>query len=369
MAQKLKIAFDAKRLFNNFTGLGNYSRTLVRNLQKFYPEHEYHLFTPKLIENNETSEFLESSKFIIHKCPHSFGWYWRQFQITSELEKLDIDIYHGLSHELPVGIKNSKTKSVVSFHDLIYEKYPQDYSWIDRKTYRFKYKTSAQVANSVVAISDSTKSDLVKLYGINREKITVIYQTCHNSFIEQTQTTKNPTDFDRYFLYVGSVIPRKGLKRIVQAYAKIDAPKRIPLLIIGDGKGYKNECLELINNYKLENSILFQDYVSNDRLIDFYSNAEALIYPSIYEGFGIPIIEANMSGTQVITSNVSSMPEAASPDSILIDPSNIDALAKAIKSLKPSSVADKNKRREWSLQKFNPKVLSSQLMSHYRSLL
>ncbi|MBC7886238.1 MAG: glycosyltransferase, partial [Saprospiraceae bacterium] len=170
--KKLIIAFDAKRLFNNFTGLGNYSRTLVKNLQTYFPEHEYHLFTPAISKNEETTYFLDKDKFVIHTASFNHPL-WRSVGIAEEINKLNPDIFHGLSHEIPFGVSKNVTK-VVTFHDLIYEKYPEQFGLWDRWMFKLKYRSSAQRADAIVAISDSTKHDLSSLYNIKEQKISVI---------------------------------------------------------------------------------------------------------------------------------------------------------------------------------------------------
>ncbi|HCV50011.1 MAG TPA: glycosyltransferase family 1 protein, partial [Saprospirales bacterium] len=131
MVKKLKIGFDAKRLFHNRTGLGNYSRTLVRNLQRLYPEHEYHLFTPKISQDSEVLYFLDKEKFIIHTCNGNFGSFWRSRGVTKEINAVGMDIYHGLSHEIPLNSHSLDAKTVVTMHDLIFEYYPEQFGLLD----------------------------------------------------------------------------------------------------------------------------------------------------------------------------------------------------------------------------------------------
>lgn len=364
----MKIGFDAKRLFNNFTGLGNYSRTLVRNLQKYFPENEFHLYTPKLIKNRETAYFFDQAKFSIHTCPHKFNWYWRQFQLTGLIKQHRLDVFHGLSHELPNKIDTIENcKTILSFHDLIYEKYPEQFPYFDRLGYQRKYKRSAQLADVVVSISKSTEKDLLELYKIKKDKIQVIYQTCHDVFFNEG-TLKNPSPFQNYFLYVGSIIPRKGLKKIVEAYSVIGDDSMIPIVVIGNGKQYFEEVKESIDQYQLGNKFHFIHQVDNDVLPAYYQNARALVFPSIYEGFGIPAIESLLSNTPVITSNVSSLPEAAGEGSILIDPLDVQALAKALKQLNddPERATKLGEQgRNYAVKTFHPKHVTSQVFKSY----
>ena len=148
---KLVFAFDAKRLFSNFTGLGNYSRTLLKNLAEYYPQHEYHLFTPRIVKNEETVFFLEDSRFVVH-TPRVSHPFWRGFTMSAEVNALKPTLFHGLSHEIPFGLDHH-ILSVVTFHDLIYELYPHQFGFWDRWMYRWKYRSSAQRADAIVSIS------------------------------------------------------------------------------------------------------------------------------------------------------------------------------------------------------------------------
>ena len=131
----MKLAFDAKRLFNNHTGLGNYSRSLVRNLQDLFPTIDYHLFTPEKKQSSSTAYFFEAQKFHVHESKARIKAYWRSFSIVKDLQKAGINIYHGLSNELPHNINNSGIKSVVTIHDLIFKIYPETYSIGERLIY------------------------------------------------------------------------------------------------------------------------------------------------------------------------------------------------------------------------------------------
>lgn len=327
---RLKIGFDAKRLFENNTGLGNYSRNLVMSLSKAYPEHEYHLFTPKLIQNEITKPFLNSDKFNVHTndtiLPNTV---WRSWHISRLVNRLKLDIYHGLSHELPWG-DMGKAKKLVTFHDLIWEVYPELFSLIDRALYRLKYRYAANKADLVLAVSKSTAVDVSKYYQMPTDKIAITYQSCGKHF-EVTPRTNIPR---KHHLYVGSIIPRKGLDRIIKAYDLLKVSAIKPLIVVGKVEGqYATECVQLVKSLGLEESITFVGALTYDALTTYYDGAVSLIYPSIYEGFGIPIIEARYRGCNIITSNNSAMPEAAGKDDILIDPMDINALAQAIKNI------------------------------------
>jgi glycosyltransferase involved in cell wall biosynthesis len=366
--KKLKLGFDAKRLFNNFTGLGNYSRTLVRNLNKFYPELEIHLFTPSVTENAETLEFLKYPyKLHVNRSiwPDTV---WRTLLMSKLINKLNLDVFHGLSHEIPFGIQKT-TKTLVSIHDLIYLKLPHTFSWIDRLSFDLKYRSSANRADHLIAISTKTKEDVMIEYKIKEEKISLVYQACHDAFFD------SELDFydlkkDDYFLYVGSITERKSLKLIIEAYRHWNKTDRIPCYVIGNGRAYYREAQNLIRDYKLDEHFHFIGNIANDQLIGYYSHAKATILPSLYEGFGIPVIESLLCSTPVICTDNSALPEAAGPGAILIKPGDVKGLLDAMCRIMDVS---QNRHmvkegREYVVENFSADKTAKRLMEVYTAI-
>lgn len=362
------IAFDAKRLFTNFTGLGNYSRTLVKNLQKYYPQHEYHLFTPKITETEETRFFLDTNKFTIHSSSEPL---WRTYKMSFVINKLNPDIFHGLSHEIPLGLKNN-IKKVVTFHDLIYEIYPKQFGIWDRNMYKLKYKKAAKTADMVLCISKSTQNDLVQLYKIPLEKTCIVYQSCQDVFQENSDTLPTISVPEvPYYLYVGSLIPRKNLISIVQSFAALSDSFKKPFVIVGSGPyKYVDEVKRQISELNLESWFHFFSHVDNHQLVYIYDNSYLLCYPSVYEGFGIPVIESLFRKKPVITSNLSSLPEAAGPGGLLVDPTDPADIKLAFEKL-----SDKNLYKKLSFDghdyvnnHFSMKATADCLMDLYLSL-
>jgi len=372
----LIIAFDAKRLFNNNTGLGNYSRTLVRNLQKYYPQHKYHLFTPKIIINDETQYFLDTSKFIIH-TPKRSPFLYRSWLMSREINNLQPDIFHGLSHEIPFGL-HKNIKSVVTFHDLIYEKFPSQFGLWDRYAYKIKYKSSAFRSDYILAISQSTKNDLKDIYHLDDRKIHVVYQSCHSDFqlLELPKNTLLPKKIiglKDYFLYVGSIIERKGLLDIVKAYSELPTNFQRPFVVVGSGKGhYMQSVHNLIEQYHLKDKFIFLNSISNHQLVIIYDNCFIFIYPSIYEGFGIPIIESLYRKKPVITTTESSLPEAAGPGALLVKPNNVKGIVESIITLttqKDTYYSKGQRGHEYVKEKFSDDITAKSLMQFYKYIL
>lgn len=373
----LRIGYDAKRLFNNFTGLGNYSRTLLKDLATYFPDNAYFLYSPKVKKNEETHFFLNSALYEV-KIPDNRipAFYWRTWGVKSNLKKHKIQLYHGLSHEIPRGIQESGIKTVVTIHDLIFKRYPQQYKWIDRQIYDNKFRYACQNADMVVAISESTKQDIIDFYQIPAEKIRVIYQSCHERFLTEKGPKVIQAVLEKYglpsnfLLYVGSIIERKNLLGIVKAVEQLSQATLLPVVIVGKGSTYLRQVQDYIHKRGLQKLFFFIQPEFED-LPALYQKARIFLYPSFCEGFGIPILEALLSRTPVITSNISSLPEAAGPDSCLIDPHRPEQIAKSIENI----LTDED-RRALMIQKgyeyahrFQGKVLTKQMTSLYQEIL
>lgn len=370
------IGFDAKRAFNNFTGLGNYSRTLIETLAKHYPHHQYHLFTPNITEHPRI-DFLKSYPSVSAHFPTGLMGFlapmWRSYFIKKDISKHKIDIFHGLSHELPLKIpKNVKT--VVTIHDLIHEHYPEFYSFIDTKIYSWKFRAACEKADVVVAISEATKKDIMDFYKIDEHKIKVIYQSCDPQFKTPLSTAakirRNPLPPEHYVLYVGTVNERKNLLGLVKALQLLDNQLNMKLVVVGEGGKY----FEIVKKYIIENGLQTKVvFLSNVPFTDFpslYQNAQALVLPSFREGFGIPIIEALWSKCPVITSAGGCFPEAGGPDSIYINPSDPTAIARAIEQVSTNKALRERMilRGLEYVQKFDEKNIGAEWIKLYESL-
>lgn len=176
----MRIGFDAKRAFLNNTGLGQYSRNLLSALFAGYPQHEYHLMTTKV-----TDMFQPPAHVSVHipkGLYKTFPALWRSNGVRHDLKQSGIQLYHGLSHELPVGLQRMGIKTVVTMHDLIFERYPEQYKPLDVAIYRKKFRYAASHADAVIAISRQTKDDLMQFYKVPQHKIHVCYQSCNPAF-------------------------------------------------------------------------------------------------------------------------------------------------------------------------------------------
>ena len=333
----MRIGFDAKRAFLNNTGLGNYSRDTIRVLSHYYQDNKYLLYTPKETENSRLS-FLKNRKNTSIRTPQSLinkalKSYWRSKSIVRDLFTNKIDIYHGLSHELPLGIEKTNIKTVVTIHDLIFIRYPNLFRTIDRKIYYKKFKSACDRANKIIAVSQQTKQDIIDFFLIPEEKIQVVYQGCNKIFQDEiSENIKQGTRAkhnlpENYLLYVGSIEERKNLLTLLKVLKELPNQK---LVVIGNGKGYKIKCLRFIAKHNFSDRIIFLSELHLEEMASIYQNAQTLIYPSIFEGFGIPILEALFSKTPVITSEGGCFSEAGGPHSKYINPLSVQEMKEAI---------------------------------------
>jgi glycosyltransferase involved in cell wall biosynthesis len=342
----MRIGFDAKRAFNNYSGLGNYSRYIISNICRFYPENECLLYTPSIADKDlfqvPEASMIKVPKSTIGKYSSS---YWRSFRLSNWLEKDNIDIYHGLSNELPYGIHKSKICSIITIHDLIFLEHPELYKPFDRYIYKKKVQYGAHAANGIIAVSEQTKQDIVRFLDVDESRVSVVYQGCHRQFFQRVsqetlQFTRQRFDLPaEYLLYVGTIEERKNLLKIVEALhqGSID----IPLVVVGRKTAYYNQVKAFIEKNRMKN-IHFLEQVQTTDLPSIYQGSSAFIYPSAYEGFGIPILEALNSGIPVITSKGGCLEETAGKGGILINPSDRDEMLHAISQvLEDSALRDR----------------------------
>lgn len=370
------IGFDAKRAFFNSSGLGNYSRNLLKALVKNFPGNLYYLFTPKtknrfILDNDEQFRIIKPDRFI-YKLLNSL---WRRVYMTNDIKRNELDIYHGLSHELPVGIEKTGVKSVVTVHDLIFIRFPELYRWIDRKIYTRKIIHACRVSDRIVAISKQTKEDLITCLGINPDKITVIYQGCnpcfHDDYSEEyRKEIRSKFNLpEKYLLYVGTVEERKNLLSIIKALHIADID--IPLVVVGRKVNpYYKKILNYIKDHRLD-KIIFLEGISNSDLPVIYRDAECFIYLSIVEGFGIPLLEALVSRTPVITTEGGCFSEAAGPGSLYVDPHDPEKIGKAIlKVTSDKDLRDKMiKTGAGYADNFKDDIIARDYMMLYQSML
>jgi len=370
----MRIGYDAKRLFCNHRGLGNYSRDLIRILSQYFPDNRYDLYTTDIkleVPINAQNTSIIQPDGIYKFLPSSL---WRSYGLNAEIVRHGDDIFHGLSQELPIGIEKLPIKKIVTFHDAIFMRYPELYGASYRKIFTAKNFYSCRVADRIIAISEQSKQDTIEFFDADPAKVEVVYQGCNNIFrhsasAEEKQTIRNrynlPAD---YLLFVGAIEPRKNIASIIQAIyqEKID----IPLVVIGRKTNYTNDLQQLATQLNLSTRILFLHQVETIDLPAIYQMAQLFIYPSIFEGFGIPILEALCSETPVITSSGSCFEETGGKFSLYVSPQNAHEIGNAIHTVLQDSNLQKTMKKEGLLhaQNFTDDKIADRLMSLYKSV-
>jgi len=371
----MNFGFEAKRVFHNKTGLGNYSRDLVRILSNYFPGNNYFLYNPK--KNKKTFFVLNNTNVFernpISKFNQKFKNYWRQNSVVKDLVKDEIVLYHGLSGELPSGLSKKGIKSIVTIHDLIFVRYPKLYSFFDRKIHFYKFKKAAINADLIIAISEQTKKDIITYLHIDASKIVVVYQGCQDVFkkeyseLEKQLVSKKYNLPQKFVLNVGTIEERKNALTIVKAIKDLD----IDLVLIGKKTDYADRIYQYIIENKLEKRVHFLKGLTSTDLAIIYQLATVFVYPSLFEGFGIPIIEALYSKIPVITTENGVFPEAAGPNSLFIEPFDVKDLSDKIALvLQDSSLASKMKEEGWQfVQQFNDEEIAKNIMNCYLQVL
>lgn len=364
----MRIGFDAKRLYNNFTDLGNHSRTTIDILTAEFPEHEYFLYTPKVRLNGTTLPYLEKMGCLtVQPKGMMRGSAWRTYELVKDMKRDGIEVFHGLSNEMPVGLFHSGIASVVTIHDVAFRMFPDLYHWHDRKIYDMKWQYACNHADRIICISECTKRDVLEFYNVPEHKVEVVYQPVSPLFyqpIERKQTKP-------YMLYVGTINSMKNLLGVVKAMELMPEDVKLPLFVVGGGGSYKKKVQQYIAEKKMEKWFVWFDMVDKTELQRLYTDAQLFVYPSFYEGFGLPVVEAQLCGCPVVTSNVSSLPEAGGPWAQKADPNNPeDICTKMMALLTDEELRQKTIEgaRNYASETFSPHQLARQLMGVYEKI-
>lgn len=332
------VGFDAKRVVRNGTGLGAYGRNLVNDLAALYPHMQLLLYAPDegredLARQVKSAQNLcmvypKGAKNALQKAA------WRSRGVVKDLLRDGVNVFHGLSGELPKGVKAAGIDTVVTIHDLIFMRHPEFYHWWDALIYRWKFRQTLKEAHRIIAISECTKRDIVKFGHYPEDRISVIYQSCDTRFREFATPEKLREVSERYalpsrfVLNVGTIEARKNV--LLAAKALKDVPKEVHLVVLGRPTPYINKVKSWVAHNGLSARVHFLHNVPNEDLPAIYQQAEVFAYPSRYEGFGIPIIEAIQSGLPVVACTGSCLEEAGGPHNLYVAPNDHKGMAKAI---------------------------------------
>jgi glycosyltransferase involved in cell wall biosynthesis len=334
----MKIAIDCRGLCGPRTGGGQYTYHLVRELLKIDPKNTYFLCAHKEIVIPPEIQNNQNVQIKINRYP--LGLIWQQFGVPLILSSLKADLFFSPFGTLPLF---TTKKTVITILDLTSILMPDKHNWKLRLSVNSLIKSSAGKARKIITISDHTRKDVVKYLNIEEQKIISIPLGVASHFRPMDRQDRNITGIrkkysngEKFILYVGTIEPRKNLVFLIQVYQKLLARRpQMPKLLLAGGKGWKyNPVFEMVNSSaELKKNVIFAGYVPDEELPYVYNAAEMFVYPSLYEGFGLPPLEAMACGIPVITSNTSSLPEVVGQAGIMIDPLDAAAWKSAIYNL------------------------------------
>ena len=365
------IGFDAKRIVRNGTGLGSYARTLVNALSE--NEHlQLNLYAPDEGRDDLRQQIVnrEKVKFVYPEGLH-FRFQrdlWRTKGVVKQLKEDGVQLYHGLSGELPAGLKAAGIPGVVTIHDLIFLRHPEYYHWWDVEIYRRKFKSTLKEASRIIAISECTKRDILYYGDFPEDKIDVIYQGCSNRFrksVSEADMNRVKAKYnlsDNFILNVGSIEARKNVLLAVKALGCLLDSFR--MVIVGKHTKYTDEVIAYVKKNGLEDRVQILHGIPDDDLPVIYHLAQVFVYPSRYEGFGIPIIEAIQTGLPVVACTGSCLEEAGGPDCLYVSPDDVEGMANAIKQ----AIAEKDvrvPRAQEYIKRFENSNLAAQVIEEY----
>lgn len=362
----MKIGLDAKRAFLNFTGLGNYSRNVIKSLITHYPQHEYYLFTPRVQENEFYNEVKDLPNIqVIQPSSKLFTSRWRSYGITKLINKFELDVYHGLSNELPFNIANTKAKKIATIHDLIPFKEDAFRNVIDDYFSKRKMRKACKDADIVTPVSKATADDIVNTFGTDSKKIQVVYQPvgfkAPDTFPDVRTKYQLPQQF---ILQVGTVEYRKNIQIIIRAMIQLRNPD-LHFVIVGRKTRFYKSLASYGSNNGLGHHLHFIDPVSNDDLAGLYNASIAVVYPSLYEGFGLPIIEAISYNKPVLTTRGGCFEEAGGPGAYYCNTESVDEVATTIKKMLETDNSQMIAAGKQHIAKFTSKATADALMECY----
>ena len=333
----MRIGIDIRALRAVRTGIGRFVVNLLDKLAIRDNENNYVLYFNSM-KGGLPDDVAFNSKFEI-KCTRipnrllNISWAYTPFPPV-ELLLRDIDVFHSPNFQMPPTRKASR---VVTVHDLVFLRYPEMAIPSSLRHYRPRIKYYLNRSDLIIAVSNATASDIVSYLNINENKIEVVHQgtvTISKSSPEEINLMRSKFGIEGdYILFVGCIEPRKNLVRLFKAFEISGLSSHFQLILAGLKGWHTDELFQLRRSLKCSDKIKWLNYVSDSELASLYSAASFFVYPSIYEGFGLPILEAMSAGCPVLTSSVSSMPEVAGDAALYVDPGNVESIAEGLQQL------------------------------------
>jgi glycosyltransferase involved in cell wall biosynthesis len=339
---EMKIAVNTRFLLKDkLEGIGWYNYETLKRMVANHPEHEFYFLFDRSYDSSFVFGKNVTPVILFPPARHAVLWYWWfEWSIPRALKKIQPDVFLSPDGYLSLA---TKIPSVLVIHDLAFEHYPQFIDKVSSAYYRHFTPKYCQKATKIATVSNFSKQDIINRYKIASEKITVTYNGVKEQFqpITENEKAKVREQFSEgkeYFAYAGSLHPRKNIARLFQAF---DAFKKATLaehkLVIAGAKGWMmQEINEAYNAMQFKNEVVFTGHLNTEDLAKVIAAAKAMVYVSLFEGFGIPIIEAMKCQVPVITSNTSSMPEVAGDAALIVNPESVSAISQAMIQLNES---------------------------------
>ena len=327
------------RLFvkGKMDGIAWFAYEILKRIVIQHPEHEFVFFFDR--PYNTEFIFSRNVKPVIVKpqARHPILWYiFFEYGIRKALRKEKIDLFISPDGWVSLG---THVKTINVIHDLNFEYYPSFFPFLVRKYLLRFFPKFAKKADRLITVSEFSKQDMANLYHINAEKISVVYNAASDDFFPvdketKEQTVNKLTNGNPYFVFVGSAHKRKNVERIMLAFDKFrDKYANYKFVFAGSNKYWDDDIKKTYHQLKHKSEIVLTGYISTEEMNRVVSSALALVYPSLFEGFGVPIVEGFAARVPVITSHITSMPEVAGDAALLVNPFQIDEIVNAMERI------------------------------------
>lgn len=335
----MRIGIDATPITNR-SGTGYYTQKLIEFIGRADSENQYILFCPgdykSHLEHPGMFDYPNFRVVEVRARSQAARFVWKQLKLPRQIQRLGIDLFHYPSF---IASLRADVPSVVTVHDLCFALFPETFSWLHRSYYNFIIPRSVTLCAAVIADSDSTKEDILKHLAAGNGSVNTIHlgvdPVRFYRVMDESQRGRMREKYDLpedFILYVGTLEPRKNIPRLIRAFAYGVASKGLPHhLVIAGRKGWRfDEIFHEVRALDLSGRVHFPGYVETLELTVLYSMARALAYPSLYEGFGLPCLEAMSCGTPVIASDRSALPELVEDCALTVDPLSVDSISNAL---------------------------------------
>lgn len=333
------IAIDATIIREEITGTGFYITNLINGLIKIDNSNTYYIFgDEKFLKRHLKTE--KNNFKIVHKRFKNriIRVLWEYFILPLELKKLKVEILHSPNYITP--LMKLGFKVILTIHDLTFLLFADKYPVTKRLLFGRMINIYIKISDKIIAVSENTKKDILRFFTIPENKISVTYESYpeyYNEYIDSKNAKEHLKKYGikkEFILYVGMIEPRKNILALLKAFIQLDKELDLDLVIVGKKGWYYSEIENFIASVeieKLNNNIIFTGYIHEDELKYFYRSALVFVYPSLYEGFGLPPLQAMACGVPVITSNISSLPEVVGEAAVQINPESITEIVKNVK--------------------------------------